>query len=273
MKNVHIITGGSSGIGLECAKRFKDGIVLITARNEERLKNAEAELIKEGIDARYKTSDASKRESLKELFEYAKSLGKIKTIVNSAGVSGGSADAKLTLEIDLLGVENIIQETLKVIEDKTVLILISSMMGHVVPPNPQYDGFLSDPSKDGAIDALVQMAQNQADIAYNFSKRGTLLLVKKYAMAFGEKGARINSVSPGIIMTPMGEQAALDHPERMNYMKTMTPMSRNGHPDDIANAVEFLADDKASFITGTDLLVDGGLVISLPEIARKFAEQ
>ena len=120
MKNVHIITGGSSGIGLECAKRFKDGIVLITARNEERLKNAEAELIKEGIDVRYRSSDASKRESLRELFEYAKSLGKIKTVVNSAGVSGGSADAKLTLEIDLLGVENIIQETLNVIQDKKI---------------------------------------------------------------------------------------------------------------------------------------------------------
>lgn len=273
MKNVHIITGGSSGIGLECAKQFKDGIVLITARNEERLKNAEAELQKAGIDVRVKSSDASKRESLKELFDYAKTLGKIKTIVNSAGVSGGSADAKLTLEIDLLGVENIIQETLGVIEEKTVLVLISSMMGHVVPPNPQYDGFLANPADAGAIDALVQVAQNQADIAYNFAKRGTLLLVKKYAMEFGKKGARIVSISPGIIMTPMGEQACVDHPERMNFMKTMTPMARNGNPADIAYAVSFLADDRASFITGTDLLVDGGLVISLPEIAKKFAEQ
>lgn len=273
MKDVHIITGGSSGIGLECAKRFKDGIVLITARNEERLKAAEAELIKEGIDVRYRSSDASKRESLKELFEYAKSLGKIKTVVNSAGVSGGSADAKLTLEIDLLGVDNIIKETLDIIEDKTVLILISSMMGHVVPPSPKYDHLLSNPSEEGAIDALVEVSQNNADTAYNFSKRGTHMLVKKYAMEFGKKGARIVSISPGIIMTPMGEKAAADHPERMNYMKAMTPMGRNGHPDDIASAIEFLADDKASFITGTDLLIDGGLVISLPEIARKFAEQ
>ena len=273
MKNVHIITGGSSGIGLECAKKFKDGIVLITARNEERLKKAEAKLIKEGIDVRYKSSDASKRESLKELFEYARSLGKIKTIVNSAGVSGGTADAKLTLEIDLLGVENIIRETLEVIEDKTVLVLISSMMGHVVPPNPKYDDLLLNPSTEGAIDALVEIVQNQSDLAYNFSKRGTHMLVKKYAMEFGKKGARIVSISPGIIMTPMGEKAALDHPERMNYMKTMTPMGRNGNPEDIANAVAFLADDKASFITGTDLLVDGGLVISLPEIAKAFSKK
>ena len=272
MEKVHIITGGSSGIGLECAKQFKDGIVLITARNEERLRNAEAELKIAGIDVRYKTSDASKRESLEELFEYAKTLGKIKTVVNSAGVSGGCSDAKLTLEIDLLGVENIIQETLNAIEDKTVLLLISSMMGHVVPPNPRYDNFLSNPSDEGAIDALVQVVQDQADLAYNFAKRGTLLLVKKYAMEFGKKGSRIVSISPGIIMTPMGEQACLDHPERMSFMKSMTPMERNGTPEDIANVVSFLADDKASFITGTDIIVDGGLIISMPEIISNFSK-
>lgn len=273
MKNVYIITGGSSGIGLECGKRFKDGIVLITGRNVDRLKRAEKELLEAGIDVKYKSSDVSKRESIKELFEYAKSLGKIKAIINSAGVSGGSADAKLTLDIDLLGTENLIQETVAIIEENTVLVLISSMMGHVVPPNPKYDEYLANPSEDGAIDALVQIVQNKSDLAYNFSKRGVHLLVKKYATEFGKKGARIVSVSPGIIMTPMGEQAIADHPEQMNYMKSMTPMGRNGNPDDIANAVTFLADEKASFITGTDLIVDGGLTIRLPEIAAANAKK
>lgn len=132
MENVHIITGGSSGIGLECAKCFKDGIVLITGRNVDRLKRAEAELLEAGINVKYKSSDVSSRDKLKEFFDYAKSLGKIKTIVNSAGVSGGSADAKLTLDIDLLGTEYLIEETLAVAEKNTVLILISSMMGHMV---------------------------------------------------------------------------------------------------------------------------------------------
>lgn len=273
MKNVHIITGGSSGIGLECAKRFKDGIVIITGRNEERLRIAKEEFKKEGIEVEYKVSDVSNRDNIKELLEYAKSLGKVKTIVNSAGVSGGSADAKLTLEIDLLGTENLILETSNIMEEKTVLILISSMMGHVVPSNPAYDHYLENPSEDGAIDALVEITQNKADIAYNFSKKGVHMLVKKYASEFGKKGARIVSISPGIIMTPMGEKAAADHPEQMNYMKMMTPMGRNGNPDDIANAVSFLADDKSSFITGTDLLVDGGLTIKLPEIAKAYAEK
>lgn len=273
MTNIHIITGGSSGIGLDCAKRFKEGKVLITGRNEEKLKDAVEELKKAGIDAVSKSSDISELDSIKELFEYAKSLGKVKTVVNSAGVSGGMVDSKVTFEIDLLGTEQLIEETLNLAEENTVLILIASMMGHIVPANPDYDKYLENPSQEGAIDALVKVVGDKSDIAYNFSKRGVHLLVKKYAPTFGEKGARIVSVSPGIIMTPMSEKAAADHPEQMEYMKKMTPMGRNGNTDDIASAICFLASDSSSFITGTDLLVDGGLTIKLPEIAKAYAEK
>ena len=271
MTNVHVITGGSSGIGLQCAKRFKEGTVLITGRNEEKLKKAEEELKKEGIDVVYKSSDISDVDSIKELFKYAKTIGKVKTVVNSAGVSGGTVDSRRTFEIDLLGTEHLIEETLNVAEESTVLILIASMMGHTIPANPEYDKYLENPSQEGAIEALVKCVDDKSDKAYNFSKRGVHLLVKKYAQAFGEKEARIVSVSPGIIMTPMAERAAADYPERMEFMKKMTPMSRNGRPEDIANAVCFMASDNASFITGVDLLVDGGLTIKLPEIAKAYA--
>lgn len=273
MKKVHIITGGSSGIGLECAKHFKDGVVLITGRNKERLVSAAESLKDAGIELVYQTSDISDRKSLTELFDYAKSLGEIKTVINSAGVSGVGVDAKLTFQIDLVGAENLIQETLAQCGEKAVLVLISSMMGHVVPANDAYDQHLENPLAEGAVAALVEMAQNRSDIAYNFSKRGVHLLVKKYAPDFGKKGARIVSVSPGIIMTPMAEKAAQAHPEQMNYMKMMTPAGRNGKPEDIAYAVAFIADDKASFITGSDLTVDGGLAVNLPKIMAAQAQQ
>lgn len=144
-------------------------------------------------------------------------------------------------------------------------------MGHIVPANPDYDKYLENPSEAGAIDALVNIVEDKSDIAYNFSKRGVHLLVKKYTYEFGEKNSRIVSISPGIIMTPMSEKAAAEHPEQMNFMKKMTAAGRNGKPEDIANAVDFLADDRASFITGTDLLVDGGLTIKLPEIAKAYS--
>lgn len=147
------------------------------------------------------------------------------------------------------------------------------MMGHVVPANEAYDKYLENPLEEGAIDALIGITQDKSDLAYNFSKRGVHLLMKKYTTAFGEKGGRIVSVSPGVIMTPMGEKAAAAHPEQMNYMKAMTPAKRNGKPEDIAAAVAFMADDRASFITGTDLVVDGGLAINLPKIMAAQANK
>lgn len=273
MKNVHIITGGSSGIGLECAKQFKDGLVVISSRSIDKLKNAEADLKKEGIDVVYKTSDLTDRDSLKELFDYAKSLGKIKTVINSAGVSGTGGDAKFTFEVDLIGTEYLILETLNVIEENTVLILIGSMMGRMVPDNKEYNKYLENPSDEGSIDALIKTVENNADTAYNFSKKGVQLLASKYAGEFGKKGGRIVSVSPGIIMTPMAAKAAEEHTDQMNYMESMTPAGRNGRPEDIAYTVAFLADDRASFITGTDILVDGGLTINLPEIMKAYAEK
>ncbi len=272
MKKIHIITGGSSGIGLECAKQFKDGIVLISSRSEDKLKNAEAELKKEGIEVVYKTSDLSSKASIEELFSYANSLGTIKTVINSAGVSGTGGDARFIFEIDLLGTENLIHETLKFVEKNTVLILIGSMVGRIVPDSEDYNKYLENPSQDGYMDALIKVVGNNADTAYNFSKKGVQLLASKYASEFGQKGGRIVSVSPGIIMTPMATKAAEEHPEQMNYMKSMTPSGRTGSPQDIAYTVAFLADDRASFITGTDILVDGGLTIKLPEIMKAYSK-
>lgn len=271
MKNVYIITGGSSGIGLECGKEFKDGIVLITGRNEDRLINAAEELKAEGIDVVYKTSDISDKNSVSELFDYAKTLGSIKAVINSAGVSGVGVDAASTFEIDLIGAQNLIDLTKKHMEKGTVLVLVASMMGHVVPSNEKYDYFLENPTEEGSIDALLQITQNKSDLAYNFSKKGVHMLVKKYAAEFGSKGARILSLSPGIIMTPMGEAAAEAHPEQMGYMKSMTPAGRNGKPEDIGSVIAFLVGENASFITGTDLIVDGGLTVNMPKIMAASA--
>lgn len=266
MTNVHIITGGSSGIGLECAKGFKDGKVLITGRTEAKLVSACEELKGLGVDALYKTSDISDQASVDELFAYGKSLGDVKTVLNSAGVSGVGASARKTFEIDLLGTLHLINAAKKNISPGGVLILISSMMGHTVVDNPAYDGLLVEPDAEGAIDKLVEIVEDKSDLAYNFSKKAVQLMVRKYASDFGEVGARIVSISPGIIMTPMAKRAAEDYADRMNAMEAVTPIKRLGEPEDIAKAVKFLASDDASFITGTDLLVDGGLHLKLAEL-------
>lgn len=273
MQNVHIVTGGSSGIGLETAKSFKDGVVIITGRNLEKLKRAFAELEEAGITAHYKQSDISSKKAVKELLEFASGLGEIKTVVNSAGVSGDMEDARTIFEIDLLGAEYLVEEVLEVARKNTVVVLIASMMGSVIPNNEAYDNFLLNPQEKGSLDALVQVVQDDPNNAYNFAKKGVQILVKKWATQFGEKGARIVSLSPGIIMTPMTETAIANHPERMAFMKNMTPAGRNGVPEDIARTILFLADEKSAFLTGIDLTVDGGLSNRLPEIAKTMSEE
>ncbi|HHX69620.1 MAG: SDR family oxidoreductase [Miniphocaeibacter sp.] len=264
---VHIVTGGGSGIGLECAKKLPEGIVVITGRNEVKLQKAVKVLGNLNVNAKYFIADVSKRDSVKELLEYANSLGEIGSVVNSAGVSGDGADVRKTLEIDLMGPEILIDELYNYVNKDTVLILISSMMGSVIPDNPEYDELLKEPSKDNNLDKLEKLMEGNSSNAYNFSKKGVRLLVKKNAEKYGEKGARIVSVSPGIILTPMAEEAAKEHPEQMDFLKSVTPIGRAGKSEDIANIVEFLASDKASFITGTDFTVDGGLTLNLHKLA------
>ena len=270
MKNIHVITGGSSGIGLECAKLFKDGIVLLSGRSEDKLKASCGMLEELGIEAKYKASDVSDQEKVKALMSYAKELGNLKTVVHSAGVSGTGGDAMKTLKIDLLGSYNIIEETYNSIGENTALILISSMMGHVVPANEDYDEALRNPEREGSLEKLVSILDGDSDKAYNFAKHGVQLLAKTNASRFGKMGARIISVSPGIIMTPMSKKAAEEHPEQMQYMQSITAVGRNGEPEDIAEAVYFLASDKASFITGTDILIDGGLTLNLKKEEQKL---
>lgn len=273
MDKIYLVTGGSSGIGLEIAKRFKDGRVIITGRREQKLIDSVAELKALGIDAEYFQGDVSDRERIGELFSKIKEMGELRAVVNSAGVSGVGDDVEVTLRIDLLGSAILMEEALKIAGKETVVVMISSMMGHVVPPNPQLDPILSTPLEEGHLEALIAACKGQSDIAYNLSKRGVHLLVQASTVAFGEKGARVVSVSPGVILTPMSQAAAAAHPEQMVFMEKMTPCGRNGEPEDIANAVEFLVSSKASFITGTDLRVDGGLTLNLPKIAAMMANK
>ena len=268
MKKVYLVTGGSSGIGLEVAKRLKDGKVFITGRREEKLVESVKELKTLGVDADYLQGDLSDENRLSEIFKRVAEEGKLAGVINSAGVSGVGDSVDTTLEIDLKGAALLIEEAKKIATKGSIIVMISSMMGYMVPPNPELDGLLRHPLEEENLRKIKEACQDDSSNAYNISKRGVHLLVEENASAFGEKSSRIVSVSPGVIMTPMAREAAKAYPERMAFMEQMTPCKRSGDPEDIANAVEFLLSDNASFITGCDLRVDGGLVLNLPKMAQ-----
>lgn len=144
--------------------------------------------------------------------------------------------------------------------ENSVAVLLSSMMAYTVPSNEKYDEALKDPQVPGSFETIRQFVDGSSDIMYNFAKRGVLLLAQKNVNKWGEKGARIVTLSPGVIETKMALKAAEEHPEKMEMIKKATPLKRNGKPEEVADVVNFLVSDKARFITGSDILVDGGVI-------------
>lgn len=260
MKKIIVITGAGGGIGMACATALKEYRLVLTDYSGSVVEKAVEQFVQQGFDAVGIACDITKKEDVDRLREFAIGQGHFGGIVHTAGVSGSGQDPKKVFDIDLIGTQIIIDSFYEVVQEGSVLVLFSSIMGHTVPANPAYDGALRNPQDKDSYKTVAAFVDGSADIMYNFAKRGVLLLCKDNAFRFGERGARIISLSPGVIMTPMALKAAEEHPEEINRMTKITPLGRNGTPEDIADVVEFLLSDRARFISGSDILVDGGIL-------------
>lgn len=262
-KKTIVITGGAGGIGSACADVLKDYKLVMTDYSDQDVTKAVTRLKDEGFDAVGIACDITKKDDVKKLMEFSLAQGKFGGLVHTAGVSGSGQNIKKVFDVDLVGTDIIIDAFHEIAIKDAVLVLFSSIMGHTIPPNPEYDEALLNPQNENSFSTVAKFVNDDADMMYNYAKRGVLLLLKENAFRMGKKGARIVSVSPGVIMTPMGVKAAEEHPERMNKLKELTPLGRNGTPEDVAEVVKFLVSDRANFITGSDILVDGGIVTQL----------
>lgn len=262
-KKTIVITGGAGGIGTACAKVLKDHKLVITDYSNDAVDEAVKSLTKEGYDAVGIACDITKKDDVVKLMKFSLNQGDFGGIIHTAGVSGSGQKPKNVFNIDLVGTDIVIDEFYKIATKNSVLLLFSSIMGHTIPPNEEYDAALLNPQKEDSFSTVAKFVKDDADMMYNFAKRGVLLLLKENAFRIGQKGARIVSVSPGVIMTPMGLKAAEEHADRINKMIELTPLGKTGTPEDIAEVVKFLISDKANFITGSDILIDGGILTSL----------
>lgn len=258
---VYVITGGSGGMGKASAEVLgKKGTVLLADVSEERLVQTKDELAAKGItDVHYQTVDITSRENLKQLADKTAELGSLKGLVHTAGLSPTMADSKKITEVNLVGTGLVLEAFLPLADENTAAVMVASNSSYSVPPEGPYTEVLKNPLAENAIDSMEQFARGNSGAAYALSKLGVRLIVEDQAWIWGEKGARLVSLSPGIIDTPMGRQEE----SQQAIMKTMiehTPLRRKGDSVEIATAVEFLLSDAASFISGTDLLVDGGSV-------------
>jgi NAD(P)-dependent dehydrogenase (short-subunit alcohol dehydrogenase family) len=256
---------GAGGMGLPIARRLGSGRhVFLADYSSTTLAKAETSLRNEGHAVSSYSMDVSSYEAVSKAAQAAAALGPIETIVHTAGVAPESSTPRQIFEIDLLGTANVLDAFLPVVSPGASVICIASMAGSMMPLSTELEKHLATAPRSQLLahkDIDLDGQREAAGMAYMIAKRGNQLQVQSAALAYGNKGARVNSVSPGVISTGMAEEQ-LKGPAG-NVMRNMIDMSatkRMGTPDDIANAVAFLASKESSFISGVDLLVDGGAV-------------
>jgi NAD(P)-dependent dehydrogenase (short-subunit alcohol dehydrogenase family) len=264
---VYVITGGSGGMGKATAELVgKYGTVLLADISEERLEQTKQELASKGItDVHYQTVDITAKDNVEALANKAAELGSLKGLVHTAGISPTMGDARRILDVNLTGTVNVLNAFYPLAIEGTSVVIISSMSGYMVPKQGPHMEAINNPFGENTVEALIQFSQGNSGAAYTMSKLAVQVIAEDQAWHWGEKGARINSLSPGTINTAMGRQEAAQS-EQMAQLLAITPLKREGEASEIATAVEFLLSDAASYITGIDLRVDGGTVPNLAKV-------
>jgi len=255
-------------MGVSVARRSGGGRVIVLADvNDDQLQRAAKQLRVDGHNVVTRRVDVTSRSSVAELADFAGSCGRLTHIVHTAGLSPTQGSAAAVLAVDLLGVAMTLDEFGKVIEPGGAGVIISSMAAHFYPPmDPGVELQLATAPADELlnVEACSPEVIASSQQAYPFAKRANQLRVAAAAGSWGRRGARINSISPGIISTAMGRQELDgDSGQMMQAMVDSSAAGRVGTPDDIAAAADFLLGPAASFITGIDLLVDGGVVAAV----------
>lgn len=265
-KDVMILTGAGQ-IGMAIARRMGYGMKIIIGDN--RFTNAEAIadiMNKAGFDTIPFQMDLSSRDSILALISEAQKHGPIKMLVNAAGVSPSQASIETILKVDLYGTAVLLEEVGKVIAEDGTGVTISSQSGHRMPAlTPEQDEQLAITPTEELLKLDMLKSGNIRDTlhAYQMAKRCNVKRVMAEAVKWGQRGARINSISPGIIVTPL----ALDefNGPRGDFYKNMfakCPAGRPGTADEVANVAELLMRPQGAFITGSDFLIDGGATAS-----------
>ena len=258
---------GAGQIGMAIARRMGYGMkIVIGDYNTENAAKISEIMNNAGFDTTTMKVDLSSRDDIKNFIAEGQKYGNIKMLVNSAGVSPSQASIEQILKVDLYGTAVLLEEVGKVIADRGVGVTISSQSGKRMPQlTPEQDEQLACTPTEELLSLDILNLANIKDTlhAYQLAKRCNEKRVMFESVRWGERGARINSISPGIIVTPL----AIDEFNgiRGDFYKNMfakCPAGRPGTADEVANVAELLMSDKGAFITGTDFMCDGGATAS-----------
>ncbi|MBQ9407749.1 MAG: SDR family oxidoreductase [Desulfovibrio sp.] len=263
-KDVLVLLGAGS-IGQAIARRVGAGRHVLLADLRKEQAEAAGRIFEDaGFTVTVATVDIASRQSIVELAQYAQSLGPVRGVVNAAGVSPSQASVEAILKVDLYGTAVILEEFGKIIARGGSGIVISSQSGHRLGPLSleENDLLATTPTEELLQLPLLQHVTSTLR-AYQLSKRCNVLRTAAQCVVWGRRGARLNAISPGIIITPLANDE-LRGPRGEGYrtMLANCPAKRAGTPDEVGDLAAFLMSDKAQFITGSDFLMDGGATAS-----------
>ena len=265
MKSVCVITGGGSGMGLAAAKCMpKEKIIVVTGRTLSKLEKAVQELEALGYEAYAKTCDTSKRDEVKALAEYAASLGEIKNVIHSAGLSPAMAKPEQLMRVNALGTVYVNEEFSKLMPEGSVIVDISSNSAYMLPEflANKKTFAMAETNEELFLKKILKMSKMIKDeykssgLAYGLSKKFVIWYAAKCAHEYGAKKIRVVSLSPGLIATDMGN---LEAKEGAMLLETAAE-KRMGKPEELGYAIATIADERNGYLAGVDILCDGGSV-------------
>jgi NAD(P)-dependent dehydrogenase (short-subunit alcohol dehydrogenase family) len=262
-RRLAVITGAGGGVGLACARRFAPTHSLLLAEaRPEALQRAMTLLEGERADVSGAVCDVSDASAVGELAERAAALGEpLGALVHTAALSRSMEDGPRIIAVNLLGAALVLRAFLPLAGAGSVAVCLSSIGAHREPIHA-LDGLLVDPLEDGFLERLERRIalRGSSGLAYDLSKRGVILLCERAAAEWGARRARVVSLSPGPIDTPMGQ---LEGKADAAGLERLSAFGRVAEADEVAGAVALMCSEQAGYVTGCDLRVDGGTLAGI----------
>lgn len=259
----NVVIGAGAGMGAAVAELLAPrGRLVVADRDLAAVQRVADALPPETVAVACDISDPIDVDAVAQAVGEAGELG---ALVLTAGLSPSMAPGRRIWEVNLLGTARVLDAFEPVLTQGSVAVCFASMAGHMLPASPEVAPVIDDPLSPSFFDDLAEAGidPDHPGLAYALSKHAVIRLVRRRAGTWGAKGARLLSLSPGVVDTGMGRLEA-EHEPAMAEMVRTSPLGREARPEEIARVAAFLASDDASFMTGTDVLVDGGVIGALP---------